>query len=133
MFRFTSRRIASQGAVFMGHRSVRLCVLDRVTSPTAGPKGERTSPFVSFWYLGILKLESEVIRHWSKAGGKREMPGSNGEMAKAAESRSGAHSVIAKYTKGLPIGALDANDPQRARKLEKKETAGRFGRKKGAK
>lgn len=62
-----------------------------------GSLGERTSPFITFWHMGLGKARDAAVRHWGGAGkGKR-----------------GKKCVLATSRKQLPFGVMDVNDPNR--------------------
>lgn len=73
--------------------------------------GERTSPFVSFWYLGLKKLRKRVVKEWGS---------------------SHSTCALAPDAAALPHGVMDVNDPNRKRAKNAAKEERRRLRKEGA-
>ena len=68
-------------------------VLKRGKHTHSGTLGERTSPFVSFWHMG--------------------MKGHRDAVAKAFDAREQGRCTLARDRKALPLGVMDVHDPNR--------------------
>lgn len=71
-------------------------VLLRGKHTHTGTLGERTSPFVSFWYVGLGRGHTEDLVAWWRSSSPRS------DAVQLARSRE-----------QLPVSVLDANDPRR--------------------
>lgn len=103
---------AIQGAIYVAPRKRYYYwtpkALKRAKHTHSGPMGERTSPFISFWYIGPGGFQDAIVRQWGKVGGRRETSG-------ASKETSEKHATLCLSTARLPPGAMDMNDPNRCR------------------